>query len=221
MKERYFKTETMGAAAQSWKEDIYRNLRGPRLRLEISRAALLVLDLQAYFLEPDSHAYIPSAPLILSSLNKIITGMRSCSRPVFLSQHINTPQNAGMMSTWWRDLIREDHPRSGFAAGLAAAEGKILQKTQYDAFYETDLEETLKGAGVSQLIITGVMTHLCCETTARSAFMRGFEVFFPADGTATYNQELHLATLKTLAHGFADIITCGEVLQEIELMSEG
>jgi isochorismate hydrolase len=56
------------------------------------------------------------------------------------------------------------------------------------------------------------MTHLCCETTARSAFVQGYNVFFPIDGTATYNEEFHFATLTNLAHGFANIVLIENLL---------
>ena len=92
-------------------------------------------------------------------------------------------------------------------------EGYIyIEKKQYDAFLQTLLEETLRQRKIEQIVITGVMTHLCCETTARSAFMRGFEVFFTVDGTATYNEELHRASLLTLSHGFAVPVTVDELL---------
>ncbi|MCK4594746.1 isochorismatase family protein, partial [bacterium] len=71
------------------------------------------------------------------------------------------------------------------------------------AFFETPLEALLNEKQVTQLVICGVMTHLCCETTARSAFVRGFQVILPVDATATYTKELHRATLLTLSHGFA------------------
>ena len=62
-----------------------------------------------------------------------------------------------------------------------------------------------RGQQVTDVVITGVMTHLCCETTARSAFVRGYRVWFPVDGTATFNLDFHLGTLRALAHGFASI----------------
>ena len=65
---------------------------------------------------------------------------------------------------------------------------------------------------VKQVVITGVLTHLCCETTARSAFMRGFEVFFTIDATATYNKDFHISTLLNLSHGFALPVLTQEVL---------
>jgi bifunctional isochorismate lyase/aryl carrier protein len=57
------------------------------------------------------------------------------------------------------------------------------------------------------------MTHLCCETTARAAFVAGYEVFFLVDGTASYNEEFHISTLKNLAHGFAVLTTTSQLLK--------
>jgi isochorismate hydrolase len=59
------------------------------------------------------------------------------------------------------------------------------------------------------------MTNLCCETTARDAFVRDFRVFFLADGTATANHDLHLSSLKNLAFGFATITTFGELGEQL------
>ena len=67
--------------------------------------------------------------------------------------------------------------------------------------------------GVETVIVTGVMTHLCCETTAREAFVRGFNVVFPVDGTLTQNRLFHEATLRNLSHGFAVTPLLREVLE--------
>jgi bifunctional isochorismate lyase/aryl carrier protein len=55
------------------------------------------------------------------------------------------------------------------------------------------------------------MTNICCETTARSAFVRGFEVFFAIDGTATYSEEHHLATIMNFSYGFVIPILLDEL----------
>jgi len=56
------------------------------------------------------------------------------------------------------------------------------------------------------------MAHLCCETTARSAFVKGFEVVFVIDGTATYNKDFYISTLLNLSHGFAIPVLTEEIL---------
>jgi nicotinamidase-related amidase len=174
-------------------------------------AALLVLDMQNYFLRDDSHAFIPSAPAILPNLQNLVEKFYAWDRPVILTHHVNTDADAGMMSRWWRDIIRPDSLAGEIHSSLDTAKGVVIPKTQYDAFYNTPLEETLRGRGVEQVVITGVMTHLCCETTARSAFAHGFHVFFCVDGTATYTEEFHRASVLNLSHGFALPVLCEEI----------
>ena len=65
---------------------------------------------------------------------------------------------------------------------------------------------------IRRLVISGLVAHLCCETTARAAFVRGFAVVFAVDATAAYDAEFHLATLRNLAHGFATLATREEIV---------
>jgi isochorismate hydrolase len=59
-------------------------------------------------------------------------------------------------------------------------------------------------------------TNLCCETTARDAFMRDFRVFFLADGSASSGRDYHLASLRNLAYGFATLRTCADLRRFLE-----
>jgi len=119
------------------------------------------------------------------------------------------------MASWWRELILPDEPLSQIVPELKSTQGNLIEKSQYDAFLNTGLEKLLKEKGIKQVVIGGVMTHLCCETTARSAFMRGFEVFFLVDGTATYNESFHQASLINLSHGFAEIKLVSEIMDSL------
>jgi isochorismate hydrolase len=92
---------------------------------------------------------------------------------------------------------------------------QVIVKSQYDAFHNTDLEHRLRRAGVEQVLVGGVMTHLCCESTARSAFVHGFAVFCLVDGMATYNKAFHQAALLNLAHGFSTLLLVDEALQAV------
>jgi isochorismate hydrolase len=176
-------------------------------------SALLVLDMQQYFLNPNSHAYIPSGNVIVTAINRLIAYYTQHQQPIIFTRHTNTPQDAGQMQSWWQDMVTPDHPLIEITDDLDVSAGIVISKHQYDAFYQTNLEAYLKRRNISQVVITGVMTHLCCETTARAAFMRGFNVFFPVDGTATYNQDFHLATLLNLSHGFAAIILMDDIIK--------
>ena len=175
------------------------------------RAALLVLDMQDYFLRPGLHAFVPSALAILPNVQMLVDAFYATNRLVIFTRQINTDADAGMMSRWWRDVIRIDSPDSAVYGSFDTTKGIIIEKNQYDAFHNTELESVLRGRGVEQVVVTGLMTHLCCETTARSAFVRGFEVFFCVDGTATYTEEAHCASLLNLSHGFAVPVMCEEI----------
>ena len=214
MKERYYQSDTIEALAGHWLE-LFASPRKNRLQpFQIGKAALLILDMQEYFLDPDSHAHIPSGDAILPKLIQMVDFFREAGRPVLATRHANSGKDAGRMETWWSELLTEDHPLGGLHPDLEIQPEEIILKPQYDAFYQSDLEQRLKEAKIEQLVVGGVMAHLCCETTARSAFVRGYEVFFLIDGTATYNEDYHTGTLRNLAHGFAVLTTVKDILGE-------
>lgn len=181
-----------------------------------SRSALLILDMQKFFLDERSHAYIPSALPVIRKIKRLAHAFTKINAPVILTRHLNSVNDAGLMGQWWQDCITEKDELSEIIPELNLPDTTIIEKTRYDAFYRTPLERILREKGVSQLVITGVMSHLCCETTARSAFVRDFTVFFPVDGTATYNEDFHRATLLNLSHGFAVPVLMEELLAECE-----
>jgi isochorismate hydrolase len=216
-KETYFTEETIQEKSQELLEHVSAShRRHADMLFRPKKAALLVLDMQRYFLQEGSHAFVPSATAIIPGINKLIAAFEAERRPAVATKHINTKEDAGMMSKWWRDLIRPEIAHSQLIDTLNIKKLIKIEKTQYDAFLHTTLEERLHQGNIEQVVITGVMTHLCCESTARSAFMRGFEVFFVVDGTATYNEKLHRASLLTLSHGFVVPVLHEELLATME-----
>lgn len=176
----------------------------------------MIIDMQKYFLDSKSHAYVDSGPAITEKIKVLQDHCLDRNIPLFQTRHLNTRLGARRMNQWWGDLITADSPLSAITDDLRCDKATIITKEQYDAFLDTDLEQMLKKQGISQLIITGVLTHLCCESTARSAFMRGFEVFFAVDGTASYDEQFHLAALLNLSHGFAVPVLTSEIIEQLE-----
>ena len=212
MKEPYFLSETIHQESLKMLKKIKSCTDQRNITFIPEHSALLILDMQKYFLHESSHAYIPSAPAIIPGIRDLIRTYTTKDIPIIFTRHVNSPQNAKMMGTWWKDLIREKNPLSEITDEFDTTNGLILKKSQYDAFYETRLEDILREKKITQLVICGVMTNLCCETTARSAFVRGLNVFFTVDGTATYNEKFHRATLLNLSYGFAIPVRVSELL---------
>lgn len=216
-KECYFTPETIQTKSQEFLASVvHLRQRHTDINFQPNQAALLVLDLQEYFLQEVSHAFVPSAPACLPGISKLVAAFLKVSCPVIATRHLNTQKDAGMMSKWWRDLISPSSAYSHNVTSINHPKAIYINKPQYDAFLRTGLENILRERGLTQVVVCGVMTHLCCETTARSAFMRGFEVFFTVDGTATYNEQLHRASLLTLSHGFAVPVLIEELLSQME-----
>lgn len=182
----------------------------------IVRSALIVTDMQNYFLSPDSHAFIPPATAIIPNIQTLADFFRKNHRPVIFTKHINTSENAASMGYWWKDLVQDETPSAEIIENLILPGDIILTKNQYDAFHETDLEEILKKNNVLYPVICGVMTNLCCETTTRTAFVKGFQPVLPVDATAAYNREFHIATFRNLSFGFCPLMTTNEVLDRLE-----
>jgi len=209
MKDTYFTQDNIKSKSQ---EMVGFLKRRPFPEKVNGKMALLVLDMQDYFLQPESHAYVPSANAVIDNINKLSEVFEKKNWPIFCTQHINVPGEAGMMEEWWDDLLTEEHPHKNLIDEIKDHDCTVIKKSQYDAFYQTDLLEELQSRDITDVVITGVMTHLCCETTARSAFVNGFRVWFMVDVTATYKQEYHMSSIWNLNHGFAYPLLTDELL---------
>lgn len=188
-------------------------------RFSPSSSALLVIDMQEFFLNENSHAFLPTSKAIIPNIKSIVNVYKREQLPVIFTRHaLREEEDAGIMGRWWRDVLRDDSRFSEIVNELKADAKTVVRKTRYNAFYRTKLEKILRDKYINSLLITGVMTHLCCDTTAREAFTRDYEVFIVVDATASKNEELHLSSLRALSHGFAVPLTTEQVLKTFREM---
>jgi nicotinamidase-related amidase len=213
----YVTAETIASKTEEWLERI-RPFNRHRLRLKAAASALLVVDMQKFFLDPASPTFTPGGPAILPSVKRLVAAFRRAGRPVVFTRHVHHPAglDGGIMDWWWEGKCLEGSEESEVHPALAPAAGeKVVFKHRYSAFYNTDLETVLRCLKVEDLVVAGVMTNLCCESTARDAYFRDFRVFFPADGTGSVSEEMHLASLLNLAFGFAYVTTAEALAAEV------
>lgn len=186
------------------------------IRLDIKHSALLVIDMQRYFLDPKSHAFVPSGVSVIENVNRLISHYKENSLPIVITQHGMKKGKTGSMGRWWKKLLMEEDPMVEVDPRILCPEDAILiKKDRYDAFHRTGLESMLKNKGVRQVVITGLMTHLCCESTARGAFVRDFDVFMVVDATASITESFHISSLMSCAHGFSMVLGTEEILNEV------
>ena len=193
------------------------------------RTALINVDMQNRFVE----GYPISAPNGLAVLERINTVAAACRKAGILVIHTRNVvrpdgSNLGRQAEFDPPLMEGILNKGSQAAALhkrLVVDGRdvLLDKPRFGAFYGTDLELILRTRGIDTVIIAGIATNVCCDTTAREAAVRDFRVLFLSDGTANHDigdlsaSELHRATCATLGLVFAEVITVDEVIAKIEL----
>jgi len=173
-------------------------------------SALLVIDCQNYFVEGPQ----PDGAPILPNIRSLIDCFRKAARPIIFTRHMHRADlsEAGILSEWWEDLIIENTPESELHPSLGVGPDDIvIRKNRYNAFRSRIFDECLKLNNIKDLIIVGVMTNLCCETTAREGFVRDYRIFFVADATGTACEEMHFASLMNIAYGFGIVLKTSDV----------
>ncbi len=177
---------------------------------ETGRSALLVLDVQNYFFQQDSPAYLDASPTILPNINTLVAYASRAGWPTILTTHHAPSDKGNLMAQKWRHHPREEECE--LYGGLTASDHAAhLPKEYYSAFFRTNLEESLCQHGVTQVVVCGVMTHLCVDTTVRHAFLLGFKPIVVSDACCSKTLFYHWAALLALRHGFAEILCTDEI----------
>jgi nicotinamidase-related amidase len=203
--EPYVTPENIHEKKNKWLEHIA-PFNTHEMQLKPDKAALLVIDMQLFFLDPLSPSFTCGGLAILPNLVKIINAFRQANRPVIFTRHVHHPDqlDAGIMGWWWEGMCLEGSPESEIRQELfPKSNEKVIFKHRYSAFYNTDLETVLRCQQVEDIVITGIMTNMCCESTARDGYYRDYRIFFPADGSGSITEEMHVASLINLAFGFS------------------
>lgn len=215
--EPYVTAKNIQAKAQTWLEQI-RPYNQHEMPLNAAASTLVVVDMQRFFLDAASPTFTCGGVAILPTVKRLIAVFRQAKRPVIFTQHVHHPGDldSGIMGWWWEGKCIEGSPESEIHPELAPLPGeKVVFKHRYSAFYNTDLETVLRCLKVEDIVVAGIMTNMCCESTARDAYYRDYRVFFLADGTGSINEEMHLASLLNLGFGFACVTTSDTIATQM------
>ena len=185
--------------------------------------ALLVIDMQNAFVAEGAAYETPKARDIIPNIERLIDFAHEHEMPVVWTRSNHEAPYGGVLLKKC-PAVREDHvcwPEHEsfeyYPRMRQPANGDYqVVKHKYDAFFETDLDAILRNRRVETVIITGTATNICCDTTARSAFSRDYQVAFLSDATASFDDDMHEATLKTMELLFGRVMTTDEVLEELE-----
>lgn len=187
-------------------------------------AALIVVDVQNDFCADEgvfgrTGNDLSMVQAAVPKLQQLIDGARTAKVPVIFVQAIYDP-------VYLPPVWHERNARIGFESPrclsgswgadfykVAPLPGEtIVRKHRYSAFVDTELDLILRSQRIQTVIVAGVATNICVESTARDAFMKDYYVAFMDDASGAYRKEFHDSTLANIAIGFGTVTTAKEVL---------
>jgi ureidoacrylate peracid hydrolase len=200
-------------------------------KIDPSRTAHVVVDLQNGFMEPGATVELPVAREIVPNVNKICEAVRAAGGINVFVRYLIDEETQVSWSSWFTDFSSPQRRKAmietfgmdchGFALWPeldVQPTDLIVDKTRFGAFVpgSSELHEILQVRGIDTLIITGTATNVCCESTARDAMQMNYKVIFIADGNAAMTDAEHNATLNNMVTLFADVMTTNEVVGFLE-----
>ncbi|MCS2171969.1 isochorismatase [Scandinavium sp. TWS1a] len=181
---------------------------------EPARAALLIHDMQEYFLNfwGENSAMMET---VVANIKALRDFAKKNNIPVYYTAQPKeqSDEDRALLNDMWGPGLTRSPEQQRVITALAPDEADtVLVKWRYSAFHRSPLEEMLKETGRNQLIITGVYAHIGCMTTATDAFMRDIKPFFVADALADFSREEHLMSLKYVAGRSGRVVMTEELL---------
>ena len=196
------------------------------MELSKERTALVVIDMQRAFLEDEGSLAkagidIGGLKAALEPCQRLLASARQAGVPVIHTRYVYRSDYAdgGILVNYIMPQLREV---DSLAAGtpdieivdeLAPVDGEtVIDKNRPSAFYATNIEPLLNGLGVDSLVVCGVTTNICVETTVRDASQRDYKVFVPKDATGELEQLRYDGALAGMAWVFAKIVDTDDVI---------
>ncbi len=202
--------------------------------MDMEHAALLIIDMQNDFIHPDGFVRKSSRGIGLDNhslellttpipcIKQLAQTFRASGRDVINIYTAWQPDysdvalplrklgakakehGALVVGSWGARIIDELTPEKG---------DLMLMKKAYGAFFQTGLDRLLRNRCITTLLLTGVATNYCVETTAREAVAYGYDIVVISDGCATFDPAGHEATLKVIRMGFGEVMSADEVMK--------
>jgi len=194
--------------------------------LNPAKTALVVIDMQNYFMAPGAQGEIPMAREIVPAINRLAQAMRAAGSHVIWVQ-TSTNDTRESWSVMLNHLMSPARAANRWAAMDEAAEGFKLWpaldakpedvyviKKRFSAFIQgsSEIEAYLKKHGIDTLLIAGTATNGCCEVSARDAVMLNYKVVMVSDANATFTDNLHADCLQFFYLIYGDVLTVDEAI---------
>ena len=196
--------------------------------LDRAKTAMIVVDMQNAFLSDKGSMTqggmdITELKKTVAPVMRLVDACHSADVPIIFTRYVLRAdyKDAGLRSERRPEFKKINSLVAGtwdveLDPGMDAQPGDyILDKTRYSSFYNTSLEVILRGLEVDTLIVCGVTTEICVESTIRDAYFRDYKICVPEDAVAAMDVERHLGTLKTIQYGFGMVASSETIIKAL------
>ena len=200
-------------------------------KVDPRHAALLLVDVQNDFCAEGGAMHregrdVGLVQMMIPRLEQLLEAARAAKvQCVWIRNVYNTGPNHYLSEVWLEQAKRRrngayvQYPvcepgewNGDFYRVKPRPDEAIVTKHRYGAFESTDLDLVLRSKRIRTVIMTGVATNVCVETTARQAFLRDYYVVFTSDCTATFSQAEHDAALRNIDQFFGQVVASQDVM---------
>lgn len=196
---------------------------------DAASTALLAVDMQNFFMKDGELMCAPASRDIVPNVNRLAGALRAAGGLVVW---VVMEASEESRDAWenFHELFHPEARNRRFASLGPKGEGHKLWpaletapvdarvvKRRYSAFIEgaSDIEQVLRARGVRTVLVAGVATNVCCESTARDCMMRGFRTLMVSDANASFTQAEHDAALLNFITYFGDVQSTAEVIERL------
>ncbi len=208
-----------------------RGVEHPHADLDPKRTALIVVDLQNAFMDDAvGHAVCPMARDIVANVNRLASAVRAAGGGVFWIKNTFDARSA-LEWSHAQDMLTPESQARRIAAMSEGSKGhdlwpeldvrpedEIVRKYRFSAFMPgtCDLPYRLRSRGFDTVLITGTVTNVCCESSARDAMMTNFRTVMVSDANAAMTMEEHNASLVAFYAIFGDVMDTDFVIRRLQ-----
>lgn len=201
---------------------------------ETEKTALVVVDMQNYFLDKNQPAGCPIGQTIVDNINRISDVVRKTGGIVIWIQNLAPADTPASWKTVHERYTSEkgelriasmtpgEWPFELWPTLNVKSQDYLVNKRRYSAFIQgsSNIELVLKDNFIDNILICGVATNVCCESTARDAMMLNYRTLIVSDGCATVSDEEHAAALISFYTNFGDVQNTDELCSRLEASNQ-
>ena len=191
--------------------------------LSPAKTALIVVDMQNFFVEEGQALEVPAARALAPNINRLAETVRATGGTVVWIKMTLNDEDLEKWSVFipfngerdrFRPVIEGEYGHEIWKELEVKPEDLIVNKRRFSAFIQgsSDIHEQLQKRGIDTLLIVGTLTNVCCESTARDAMMLNYRVLMVDDANATISEEAHKAALMSIMFVFGDVQSTDNVI---------